>query len=101
MIFCGGRTDALSDGGASEFLEPKIIGEPDENITEFREFMGLMGLTPKEYAALHGAGYALGQVGECAGLFCQRDVQPKSALSNIFFKNIVDYQWKRDDVNAT
>ena len=31
-----------------------------------------MGLTKRQYAALHGAGYAMGQSGEkCAGLYCR------------------------------
>ena len=98
MNFCGGRTDAPEDAGASDFLEPKISGLAIEDNLSFREFMGLMGLTPREYTALHGAGYALGQTkDECADLFCQRDSQPNGNLSNIFFTRIIDNRWAREN----
>jgi len=100
MTFCGGRTDASSDAGASDYLEPKINGSASEDNLSFKEYMGLMGLTPREYAALHGAGYALGQnKAKCAGLFCQRDTTQIDKLSNIFFKRIVNHRWHRDDSN--
>jgi len=100
MTFCGGRTDALLDAGASDYLKPKISGSASEDILTFKEFMGLMGLTPREYAALHGAGYALGQTKDkCSGLYCQRDATPIPELSNIFFKRIVNHRWHRDDSN--
>ena len=101
--FCGGRTDAVLDGGASDHLAPRIMGKFDETNVQLKEFMGLMGLTLPEYAALHGAGYAMGQnygcVGPywCAGLYCKRDSSYPSQLSNIFFKNIVEHQWIRNE----
>ena len=62
--------------------------------------MGLTGLTPREYASLHGAGYALGQTkDECKGLFCQRDSQPNDKLSNIFFTRIINNRWVRENAD--
>ena len=97
ITFCGGRTDAVLDGGASDNLAPRIMGRFEETNVQLKEFMGLMGLTLPEYAALHGAGYAMGQGGTCAGLYCKRDYSYPSQLSNIFFKNIVEHQWIRNE----
>merc|ERR1719189_746200 len=39
----------------------------------------------------------MGQGGTCAGLYCKRDSSYPSQLSNIFFKNIVEHQWIRNE----
>ena len=101
MQFCGGRTDATDDAGASEFLEPKITGKFDETDLQLKEFYSLMGLTPHEYAALHGAGYAVGQEADCKGLFCRRDNTTISELSNVFFRNIIENSWTRNEDSQT
>ena len=85
MTFCGGRTDAVN-GKGWENLFPRITGRFDETIHDLHEFVKLMGVTVRDYAVLHGAGYAIGQTNECAGLYCQRDnhlLDP--VLSNCFF----------------
>ena len=43
-----------------------------------------MGLTTLEYAALHGAGYAIGQptTTDCMGLYCRRDNKPIDKVPN-------------------
>lgn len=95
LPFCPGRTDATADDGASTHLEPKIMGEFGETSAQLKEFIELLGLTFPEYAALHGAGYAIGQGDDCAGLFCKRDSTSPSILSNMFFRNILQYKWVR------
>ena len=97
MVFCGERTDAQEDGKASEYLEPRITGQASETNLLFKEFIGLMGLTTLEYAALHGAGYAIGQPTDCVGLYCRRDTKPIDKVSNVFFKNLIENEWERNN----
>ena len=53
-----------------------------------------MGVTAREYAVLHGAGYAIGQMDDCAGLYCQRDKHlSEPVLSNCFFTTLLSHQW--------
>jgi len=54
-----------------------------------------MGLSKEEYTALHGLGYAAGQDINCVGLFCRRDSKLIDKLSNIFFKTIIEHEWKQ------
>merc|ERR1712112_487294 len=71
MEFCGGRTDD-SNGDASEYLKPKIVGNFNETLPSLRDYIDLMTLSPREFAVLNGAGYAVGAHGDCSGLFCSR-----------------------------
>ena len=94
MTFCGGRTDAVNGEGWENLL-PRIIGNFNETLFDLHEFVKLMGLTAREYTALHGAGYAIGQINECAGLFCQRDSHVSDpVLSNIFFTTLLSNDWR-------
>ena len=91
--FCPGRTDAM-DGEGSNYLKPFINGHSEDTNTLLRETINLSGLSLREYAALYGAGYIIGDVKECAGLYCRRDShlnyhKSSNQLSNEFFKNIV------------
>ena len=110
MEFCGGRTDdASSNHDASRFLESNqissILGKANEG-EHLRSFIDLMGLTLEEYAAIHGAGFAIGHKGykdpekECGGLFCLRNPSHTGdrQLSNIFFKEITNptHLWTKD-----
>ena len=97
MPFCGGRTDATSDDGASEFLEPTIVGNIDETGFLLKEFIKQKGLTNAEYAALHGAGYAVGQSNGCCGLYCGRNNISANILSNTFFQTVLSNDWKRNN----
>ena len=95
LPFCGGRTDAMADDKASDHLSPRIIGNPEEDSILLKEYIKLMGLSKEEYAALHGLGYAAGQDINCVGLFCRRDSKLIDKLSNIFFKTIIEHEWKQ------
>ena len=59
-----------------------------------------MGLTDRQFAALLGAGYSLGQSGLCDGFFCQRNsflnsTTPVSTeLSNVYFTDLLDNSWE-------
>jgi len=98
LNFCGGRTDA-TDGLGSEFLYPKITGNFSETLVQFKDYISIMGLTQREFAALIGAGYAVGDASDCDGLYCRRDSfqgtsSVSTTLSNIFFKNLLTENWE-------
>ena len=100
LPFCGGRTDAKSDAGASDYLKPKIMGLIDENAHLLKEFINLMGLTNYEYAALHGAGYVFGQSKDCDGLYCRRDQTSTGDQQNIFFNTLLNNRWERRRIDG-
>jgi len=98
LPFCGGRTDAI-DGLGSEFLSPKIYGEYAETLVQFQDFISISGLSQREYIALIGVGYAVGDSSDCEGLFCRRDSftgspSVSSSLSNIFFHTLLSNTWE-------
>ena len=101
LNFCGGRTDAES-GEGWENLNPRITGKFDESVHDLHEFVRLMGVTAREYAVLHGAGYAIGQIDDCAGLYCQRDKHLSDpVLSNCFFTTLLSNEWVEVSDNKT
>merc|ERR1712013_966581 len=105
FAFCGGRTDA-TDGLGSEFLSPKIVGNFSETIVQFKDYISIMGLTQIEFTALIGAGYSVGDSGDCDGLFCRRDSftgnkSVSTSLSNIFFKTLLSESWAPYTVPST
>ena len=53
-----------------------------------QDYIEVMGLSKREYAALHGAGYVVGQSGDkCAGLYCRWiDTIISNYYSNTFDK---------------
>ena len=76
-------------------------GQFDESVTLVRDYIAVMGLTERQFAALLGAGYALGQSADCAGLFCRRNSflpsvpsPPPSVLSNVFFTDLLTNTWQ-------
>ena len=101
MKFCGGRTDAAT-GEGWENLFPRVIGNFNETIHDLHQFVQLMGLSAREYTALHGAGYTAGQSSNCAGLYCQRDEYASdSILSNRFFTTLLSNEWKEHSDSLT
>ena len=74
--FCGGRTDALEDGGASKYLQPRLTSNSSQ--LQLEDAIELMGLTPTEFAVLNAAGYSLGDT-DCIGIFCQRQKKGKNS----------------------
>ena len=102
MPFCSvGRVDDQS-GEAWRFLEPRVMGRFEESVSLVRDYIAVLGLTERQFAALLGAGYALGDSSaECAGLFCRRnsflssDSGPASSvLSNVFFTDLLTNTWQ-------
>ena len=70
-----------------------------------KDYIAVMGLTNKQFAALVGAGYAIGDSSNCAGLFCRRNSfhtsgsSVSSVLSNIYFKDLLSNSWQ--EYNST
>jgi len=95
--FCPGRTDGEEDGGASDFLMPKVTGEFNDTLGAVKEAARLMGLTQAEFAALNAAGYAIGDR-YCThkGLFCRRDrgANEPEQLDNRFFTTLLTNSWE-------
>jgi hypothetical protein len=95
--FCGGRTDAESDAGASDLLEPRITGAFTDSLEQLKESARLMGLSQRQLALLNAAGYALGDPGAgCTGLFCRRDLHQDGGpgLNNRFFLTLLNETWE-------
>ena len=58
-------------------------GRYNESVALLKDYISVMGLTPRQFAALLGAGYLLGERGACAGLFCdRRSLVPSSSRGN-------------------
>ena len=100
MPFCSaGRVDDQS-GQAWRFLEPRVVGKFEESVSLVRDYIAVLGLTERQFAALLGAGYVLGDSADCAGLFCRRNSflpsgsSPASVLSNVFFTDLLDNTWQ-------
>ena len=75
-----------------------------------KDYIAVMGLTQRQFAALLGAGYSLGDTENCAGLFCNRNSfyskfsspslsSVPASLSNVFFIDVLGNDWK--EVNIT
>ena len=64
-----------------------------------KDYISVMGLSNRQFAALLGAGYSLGQADHCDGLFCRRNsfsqfpTKPSRLLSNVFFTDLLSHQW--------
>ena len=66
-----------------------------------KDYISVMGLTLRQFSALQGASYSLGQAAHCEGLFCRRNSfnpssrpQPSSLLSNVFFTDLLNHEWQ-------
>ena len=101
LKFCGGRTDAM-DGNGSEYLYPRIVGDIRESVKHIKYYISVMGLLKKEFAALIGVGYAIGDSNNCDGLFCLRNSfygsTPSGSLSNIMFRDLLTNTWQKHSV---
>eukprot|EP00092_Neocalanus_flemingeri_P034784 GFUD01037856.1.p1 GENE.GFUD01037856.1~~GFUD01037856.1.p1 ORF type:complete len:538 (+),score=83.50 GFUD01037856.1:171-1616(+) len=119
LKFCGGRTDA-TDGKGSEHLHPKITGKFSDSLVQLKDSMvqlkdsiAILSLTQREFAALNGAGYAVGDLRDCDGLFCRRNsfqtavanyerpYSTTSNLSNIFFLTLLSERWDKYTIPDT
>ena len=105
--FCGGRTDAMKDDGASKLLQPRLTS--NSSLLQLEDAIELMGLTPTEFAVLNAAGYSLGDE-DCIGIFCQRlpltenpnterqkggrRTRRKGKAANEFFVILLKESWK-------
>ena len=94
--FCGGRTDAWEDGGASKLLQPRLTS--NSSLLQLEDAIELMGLTPTEFAVLNAAGYSLGDT-DCIGIFCQRQkggkrTGMKGKAVNEFFVTLLEESWQ-------
>ena len=94
--FCGGRTDAREDGGASKLLQPRLTS--NSSLLQLEDAIELMGLTPTEFAVLNAAGYSLGDT-DCVGIFCKRQKGKEGSggngkAVNEFFVTLLEESWK-------
>ena len=94
--FCGGRTDALEDDGASKLLQPRLTSNSSH--LQLEDAIELMGLTPTEFAVLNAAGYSLGDT-DCVGIFCKRQKGKEGSggngkAVNEFFVTLLEESWK-------
>ena len=95
--FCGGRTDARDDGGASKLLQPRLTS--NSSLLQLEDAIELMGLTTTEFAVLNAAGYSLGDT-DCVGIFCQRQKEGKretgmkGKAANEFFVTLLEESWQ-------
>ena len=102
--FCtAGRVDA-EEGAGWEFLRPRITGDWGETGPLLRDYISVMGLSTRQFLALLGAGYAIGQDHDCQGLYCRRSsgsgVKLHPILNNVFFNDLLDNQWYPTTVNS-
>lgn len=81
LPFCEGRTDA-SDGAGSQYLERSstlVSGSTNSSVWMY-EYLNVLGLAPRQYAALVGAGYAMAL---------------NANLTNVFFVRLLSETWTR------
>ena len=84
-----------------ELLIAPSSGRFNETVELLKDYISVMGLSPRQFAALLGAGYSLGQADHCDGLFCRRNSfsksppQPSRLLSNVFFTDLLNHQWHK------
>ena len=104
LSFCPGRVDD-KDGRGWEHLQPRIMGNFSETLITLKDYISVMGISQKQFAALVGAGYAVGGTDNCRGLYCKRltktsgDLMNKN-LSNAFFTDLLDNTWEEIEVNS-
>ena len=119
--FCSvGRVDD-DKGQAWKLLEPRVrcvgivncrhfhplcfSGQFGESVTLLKDYISVMGLSMKHFAALMGAGYSLGQSENCEGLFCNRlsfksAATPSTSLSNKYFTDLLNNQWAKKSISG-
>jgi len=103
--FCeAGRVDD-THGNAWKFLQPRVSGKSIETVNLLKDYIAVMGLTTRQFAALMGAGYALGQDSDCAGLFCNRKSfsgpqPPSTMMSNRYFNELLSNTWNEVTING-
>ena len=72
---------------------------------QLKDYISVMGLSPRQFAALLGAGAVIGDAGDCDGLFCQRNsfmgtASVTSTLSNEYFNDLLNNQWSEVDIDG-
>ena len=71
LPFCPGRTDD-TEGRGWEDLQPRITGNfSSDSLPRLKDYISVMGLSQRQFAALLGAGHVIGDTHHCAGLYCR------------------------------
>ena len=70
LSFCPGRVDDTS-GRGWEHLQPRVSGNFSDSLVRLKDYISVMGLTQREFAALLGAGHVIGDHHHCGGLYCR------------------------------
>ena len=72
-----------------------------------KDYIAVMGLDQKQFAALVGAGYAMGEASNCSGLFCMRTsfssemvTEPATQITNRFFTDLLGHH-SFEETNST
>merc|ERR1719461_4920 len=90
MPFCGGRTDATTDNGYSDGLEPRTAGDEFDILDDLNEQTLFLGLSPREMAALHALSAVDGN------MFYLETVEPTGSMgyvSNEYHQNLLGERW--------
>ena len=71
-----------------------------------KDFISVMGLSMTQFAALLGAGYSVGDMGDCDGLYCQRTSfrgrsSQASSLTNKFFIDLLNNSWEQVSIGES
>mmetsp|Transcript_48607 Transcript_48607/g.122316 ORF Transcript_48607/g.122316 Transcript_48607/m.122316 type:complete len:301 (+) Transcript_48607:3-905(+) len=97
LPFCGGRSDAVSDGG-SPFLVPLVDGSvTDQPITWQRDAMSLLGLSSRQFVALMGG---LNSLQAQFMPIKQPATSNPAQLTNDFFMSLISNDWQKTTVNS-
>lgn len=91
MTFCGGRTDAAGDDGASDYLSPVLMYNATDY--EVRERLALIGLSVREHVALSARlrGAVLQKKAGYSGTWAENP----GNLSNGYFKTLLSEAWEK------
>ena len=84
------------------FIISASSGRFNESVALLKDYIAVMGLSQRQFTAIVGAGYALGDARNCSGLFCLRTSfsskpEPSTELTNIFFRDLLDNSFKETD----
>jgi len=88
--FCGGRSDAAEDGGASVNLEPSLAGLEGETPADLSEAVSRSGLSRRDWVAVFGARRSLERF---AAPFYGNATADPDALDNAYFLQLFRRDW--------
>lgn len=109
MKFCSGRTDAPDRDESYDYIHPKIGNAYEDPSWEtLHDYISVSGLSFREFTALYGGGYVIGDTKDCNGIYCLRasyhqndvDAKPIEKLSNKFFRLLFSEEWEPMEIRS-